>query len=79
MAKEEPVGGGGVGRGVGVEAGVGVGVGCGVGVGVGLALARRGGAVARRRLNTVSIAVPAIANNLNEPNFISYFLSVSGE
>jgi hypothetical protein len=79
MAKGEPVGGGGVGLGVGVEAGVGVGVAGGVGVGVGLALARRGGVVARRRLDTASIDVPAIANNLTEPNFISYFLSVSGE
>jgi hypothetical protein len=79
MAKGEPVGGGGIGLGVGVEAGVGVGVAGGVGVGVGLALARRGGVVARRRLDTASIDVPAIANNLTEPNFISYFLSVSAE
>jgi hypothetical protein len=55
------------------------GEGGGVGVGVGLALARRGGAVARRRLNTTSIAATPIANNLTEPNFISSFLSVSGE
>jgi hypothetical protein len=54
-------------------------VGGGVGVGVGLALARRGGAVAKRRLNTTSIAATPIANNLTEPNFISSFLSVSGE
>jgi hypothetical protein len=51
----------------------------GVGVGVGLALARRCGAVARRRLNMASIATTPIANNLIEPNFISYFLSLSGE
>jgi hypothetical protein len=43
-------------------------------VGVGLALAKRSGAVARRRLNTASIAA---ANNLTERNFISYFLSVN--